>query len=337
MDVAIVILNYNGRRYLEEYLHDLIRHSPGHSVIVVDNASTDDSVQWLRKQQPEVRLIELSDNYGFAGGYNRGLSQISADVYILINSDVKVTPGWIEPLIYLLENVADAAAVQPKIKSLRQPDYFEYAGAAGGYVDLLGYPFCRGRIFDTLEKDEGQYDDSCPVFWTSGACMAIRADAFWKAGGFDEAFFAHQEEIDLCWRLQRMGYSLFVEPSSVVYHLGGGTLDYQSPRKTFLNFRNNLIMLAKNMTVSQLIWVLPLRLVLDGIAGIWFLVNGKSTLTWQIVRAHFSFYTHLKNIVKQRKNFNSKSPHTKHVQLFKKAVLVEYFLKGRGYFREFAS
>ncbi|GCD78319.1 glycosyl transferase family 2 [Thermaurantimonas aggregans] len=335
MDVAIAILNYNGLRHLQQFLPDMILHSSGHRIVVIDNASTDESVQWLKAYYPEVEIVPLDSNYGFAGGYNRGLSQVNADVYLLINSDVKVTPGWTKPLIELLQSNLQIAAVQPKIKALLQPDYFEYAGAAGGYVDWLGYPFCRGRIFETLEKDCGQYDDTRQVFWTSGACMAIRAEAFWQAGGFDEAFFAHQEEIDLCWRLQRLGYVLYVEPKSVVYHLGGGTLDYQSPRKTFLNFRNNLMMLAKNMSMAQVLVVIPLRLLLDGVAGIRFLVSGKSALTWQIVRAHFSFYGHFSRLAKERKNFRVKNPKTHSVKLFRKTILVEYFLKGRRFFKDY--
>lgn len=332
MDVAIAILNYNGLRHLQEFLPGMIRHSAGHRIVVIDNASTDESVHWLKGHHPEVEIVQLDSNYGFAGGYNRGLSQITAEVYVLINSDVKVTQGWTHPLTRLLQSNLQIAAVQPKIKSLLQPEYFEYAGAAGGYIDWLGYPFCRGRIFDTLEEDKSQYDDPRQVFWTSGACMAIRAEAFWQAGGFDEAFFAHQEEIDLCWRLQRLGYTLYAEPGSVVYHLGGGTLHYHSPRKTFLNFRNNLMMLAKNMPMAQWLWVIPLRLLLDGVAGIQFLLSGKPALTWQIARAHFSFYAHIWHIWKERKSFQKKNPKLQPVELYHRAIIVEYFLKGRRFF-----
>lgn len=337
MYVSIVILNYNGKRHLEAYLPSVLAHSKGHEIVIIDNASTDDSVTWLRKVYPEVRIVSLDKNYGFAGGYNRGLSQIDSDIYIIINSDVKVTPGWTQPLIDLLISKPDAAAVQPKIKSLQNPELFEYAGAAGGYIDKLGYPYCRGRIFETVERDIGQYDDCCRIFWTSGACMAIKANLFREVGGFDEAFFAHMEEIDLSWRLQLIGNSLYCQPASVVYHLGGGTLDYQSKRKVFLNFRNNLMTLTKNLPVIDLILVIPLRLVLDGVAGIRFLVKGQFQLSIQIIKAHFSYYAYFMYLIRKRKDFWSKYPvnkWSKVIEMFPDALIVDYFLLGRKYYRD---
>lgn len=334
MFASIVVLNFNGREHFEVFLPTLMKYSDGNEVIVIDNASTDDSVKWLQSHYPEIRIIQLEKNYGFAGGYNRGLAKIDADYFILINSDVMVREGWTYPLFSLLEKHPSVVAVQPKIKSFQNPDFFEYAGAAGGYLDGLGYPFCRGRIFDTIEKDYGQYNDRVEVFWTSGACMAVRASSFWEAGGFDEAFFAHQEEIDLCWRWKLLGYSLYCEPASVVYHLGGGTLDYNSERKTFLNFRNNLMMLFKNAPRFRIFVILPIRLVLDGVAGLRFLVKGDYILTIQIIKAHFSFYAHFVYLLKKRAFFFSKNINTTTIKQPLRSVLIDYFILGRKYFRD---
>ncbi len=334
MYVSIAVLNFNGRKHLEVFLPSLIENSKGHEVVVIDNASSDDSVEWLKTHHSDVRIVKLDKNYGFAGGYNKGLSQIKADVYIIINSDVKVTEGWIDPLLSCMEKDPRIAAVQPKIRSLQNSGFFEYAGAAGGYLDWFGYPLCRGRIFDTLEKDFGQYDEYVEVFWTSGACMAVRALPFWEVGGFDEAFFAHQEEIDLCWRLQMLGYSLYCHPKSVVYHLGGGTLDYQSPRKIFLNFRNNLMMLTKNLSIVHLFVILPVRLVLDGLAGLRYLFKGRFVETFQIIKAHISFYAHIGYVLKKRSAFFMKNTHRNRVRRLSKLVIVDYYLFGRKYFSE---
>ncbi|MFN3951650.1 MAG: glycosyltransferase family 2 protein [Thermaurantimonas sp.] len=334
MYVSIAVLNFNGRNLLEEFLPSLVENSKEHEIVVIDNASSDDSVEWLQTHYSDVRIVQLDKNYGFAGGYNRGLSQIEADVYIIINSDVKVTEGWIDPLLSFIEKDPRIAAVQPKIRSFQNPGFFEYAGAAGGYLDWFGYPLCRGRIFDTLERDFGQYDDCTEVFWTSGACMAIRASSFWEAGGFDEAFFAHQEEIDLCWRLQILGYSLRYEPSSVVYHLGGGTLQYQSARKIFLNFRNNLMMLSKNAPISHLFFILPVRLVLDGVAGLRYLVKGRYNETLQIIKAHFSFYANVGYLLKKRSAIHKKNNQRNRVRRLSKLVIIDYYVFGRKYFSD---
>lgn len=285
--VAIVILNWNGRKVLEQFLPSVVRSSyPHYQVVLADNASTDDSCAWVAQQYPQVRIIAMEQNRGYAGGYNRALQDIAADYYVLLNSDVEVQPGWLEPMIRLMEADPQIAACQPRILSYTERDQFEYAGAAGGWLDAWGYPFCRGRVFDTVEKDLGQYNDSRPVFWASGAALLIRSRCFHEMRGFDPYFFAHQEEIDLCWRLQHAGHKIYVEPASIVYHLGGGTLPQGNPRKTYLNFRNNLIMLWKNLPAGERFWKVPIRYCLDGLAAWKELIGGKPRLFWAIVKAH---------------------------------------------------
>ncbi|HRF79093.1 MAG TPA: glycosyltransferase family 2 protein [Flavobacteriales bacterium] len=301
MHVAIVILNWNGRNWLERFLPTVIAQSPGAEVIIADNASTDDSLTWLSSAHPKVRVIALPSNLGFAGGYNAALQQVEADRYLLLNSDVEVTTGWLNTLNDHLDKHPRMAACQPKVRALDRPDHFEHAGAAGGFIDRNGYPFCRGRIFEITEVDEGQYDDEREVFWATGACLLIRAEAFHAAGGFDAALFAHMEEIDLCWRLRRMGWSIGYTSKAVVYHVGGGTLDYRSPRKTYLNFRNSLIVLTKNLHNGWSWWWLLRRLVLDGFAGLKFLLEGNGKHTWQVIRAHWHFFHRLPNVVRQRR------------------------------------
>lgn len=289
--VAIVILNWNGKKHLEQFLPSVLASSyPYSEIIVADNASTDDSISFLSSVYPSVRIIRLTQNYGFAKGYNEALKQIEAKYYVLLNSDVQVKPDWLEPIVHLMETDPSIAACQPKILSFSDHSSFEYAGGAGGWLDYLGYPFARGRIFDYCEQDRGQYDDIAPVFWASGAAMFIRADAYHQLGGLDEYFFAHQEEIDLCWRLQLAGYKIMVCPSSVVYHVGGGTLPKGNKRKVYLNFRNNLIMLAKNLPTKEAIWKLPLRLLLDHISGLKTLLSGQVTYYAAICRAHYGFF-----------------------------------------------
>lgn len=291
---TISILNYNGEEYLESYLPSVQSSSEKYKIDtwVVDNASTDGSIPFLKEWFPEIRLVELSQNYGFAEGYNKGNKDIKSKYTVFLNSDVKVSPNWLDGLIDLMENDDSIAGVQPKICSLENPGQFEYAGASGGYMDRLGYPFCRGRLFDHVEVDSGQYDDEKEVFWVSGAAMVIRTELFQKFGGFDRHFFAHQEEIDFCWRLKRAGYRFVVHPKSVVYHLGGGTLDYDNPRKTFLNFRNNLNTILKNENSPAVAGIFLIRLLLDGVAGINFLLAGKPAHTLSILRAHISVYIH---------------------------------------------
>jgi GT2 family glycosyltransferase len=286
--VAIVILNYNGRNHLETFLPSVLASTYANKrVIVADNASTDDSMDFVKTQYPSVECLYNLTNEGFAGGYNWALNLVEADYYILLNSDVSVTPGWIEPVIALMEADKNIAACQPKLLSYHQPELFEYAGAAGGWIDSLGYPFSRGRVFDVCEKDEGQYDDPQVVFWASGAAMFVRADRYHEMGGLDGSFFAHQEEIDLCWRMQLAGYTIMSCPASVVYHVGGGTLP-RGGRKVFLNFRNNLLMLGKNLPWSEKIWKLPLRFTLDGISAWKGLFTGDTAFFKAIAKAHWA-------------------------------------------------
>jgi len=289
--VAVVILNWNGRDYLERFLPTVCATDYPHlDVYVVDNASADDSVGFVRRNFPHVSVIEHSVNNGFAGGYNDGLREVEADYYVLLNQDVAVEKDWIGPIIALMEDRPEIAACQPKILSHAQPEYFEYAGAAGGWIDRWGYPFCRGRIFDTLEKDEGQYDLARPVFWASGAALFVRAKLYRQAGGLDPFFFAHMEEIDLCWRLQRLGYQVWCCPQSVVYHVGGGSLPRGNARKTFLNYRNNLLMLHKNLRGMERFYTLLIRFMLDGIAGMKSLVEGRPRDLLAILKSHGAYY-----------------------------------------------
>ena len=267
--IAVVILNYNGRDFLNQFIPNLITYTPEAEIIVADNASTDDSLEVLKAFR-EVKVVTLPKNYGYAGGYNQALKQIDADYYALVNSDIEVTDNWLPPLISFLENNTEYASVQPKIRDYNRKTHFEYAGAAGGYLDFLGYPYCRGRLFDTLEKDTGQYDDIRDVHWATGACFVIRSEKFHEVGGFDDSFFAHMEELDLAWRLSSKGYKSACVPTSEVFHVGGGTLNKIHPRKTYLNFRNALALLIKNLPYFHLIFILPVRIVLDVVAGIKF-------------------------------------------------------------------
>jgi len=289
-DVAIVILNWNGAKFLHRFLPGVLAHADGARVVVADNASTDDSVEVLAREFPTVELLLLDRNFGFCEGYNQALAQVDSDFVVLLNSDVEVTLGWLRPLRTLLETNPRIAAVQPKILAYADPTYFEYAGAGGGYLDRLAYPFCRGRLFDTLERDHGQYDDPRPVAWASGACLLVRRTAWQAMGGLEPAFFAHMEEIDLCWRLQNAGYEVWYHGGSVVQHVGGGTLPKTNPRKTYLNFRNGLALLYKNAAPGELLGPMLQRLVLDGVAGLRFLAVGQVGNFWAVIRAHFSFY-----------------------------------------------
>ena len=274
MKVAVVILNYNGAAMLGRFLPSVVKYSPDAEIVVADNASTDDSVAVVAKDFPGVRLIQLDRNYGFADGYNKALEQVDAEYFVLLNSDVEVTEGWLEPMLSLMEKNADVLACQPKILAYNNKTHFEYAGAAGGFIDRYGYPYCRGRLFDSVEEDKGQYDSPCRVFWATGAAMMVRSAAFRKVGGLDGSFFAHMEEIDLCWRLLARGGEIYAVPQSRVYHVGGATLNKSNPRKTFLNFRNNLLMLYKNLSHDELRSVMRIRAVLDYVAAFKFLLTG---------------------------------------------------------------
>ncbi len=293
MKTAIVILNWNGSSMLRRFLPSVLNHTPAElaTVIVADNGSTDDSLSVLAAEFPAVEVIALDQNYGFAEGYNQALKRVGEcyDYYLLLNSDVETPEGWLQPMLDYMDAHAEVAACQPKLRAEHTPTHFEYAGAAGGYMDALGYPFCRGRIFDSVEEDRGQYDTVADVFWATGAALLIRAKVFWKVGGLDGRFFAHQEEIDLCWRLRSRGYRIVCQPASVVYHLGGGTLPKENPRKTFLNFRNNLLLLYKNLPARRMRRVMFLRFWLDALASVVFLMKGEARSflsVWQGRRAY---------------------------------------------------
>ena len=288
--VAIVILNWNGRKYLEQFLPSVLTSSyEAVELVVADNGSNDDSISFLQQHYPGIRIIRFEKNFGFAKGYNEALKQVAADYYVLLNSDVKVPQGWLTPMVDLLENNKSIAACQPKILSFNNKKMFEYAGAAGGWLDKYGYPFARGRIFDVCEEDHGQYDQSEPVFWASGAALFIRSEVFHEMRGFDEYFFAHQEEIDLCWRIQLAGYKIYSCPVSVVYHVGGGTLPRGNSLKTYLNFRNNRIMMSKNLPLSKKLWVMPVRNFLDALSAWKGLLTGDGGYFIAILRAQISF------------------------------------------------
>lgn len=324
-DLAIVILNWNGQRFLEQFLPTVVRYSQPYRVILADNASTDDSVQFVQTHFPTVEIVINEENGGFAKGYNDALKQVEAEFYLLLNSDVEVTEGWLDPL---LEAMSDStiAGCQPKIKSFHRKNDFEHAGAAGGFIDNYFFPFCRGRIFDSIETDTGQYDFPVDIFWATGACMLIRSEVYWKAGALDERFFAHMEEIDLCWRSQRMGYRFRAIPASTVYHVGGGTLNYKSPRKTYLNFRNSLLMIHKNYQ-GWLTWMMIKRMWLDGIAAIGFLLKGQFPHFWAVFRAHISFYQLLPSSRKERKQYASLTKKTP-IGKYEGSILFAKFIQG---------
>lgn len=304
MKIAVVILNWNGKKLLERFLPAVIENSKNASVYVVDNASTDGSVELVKENHPTVKIVQNISNGGFAKGYNDGLRDIKADVYCLLNSDVQVTSGWLEPIINIFESQHEVAIVQPKILDLKRKGYFEYAGAAGGYIDKLGYPFCRGRIFQALEKDEGQYNDVKEVFWATGACMFIRSEVFKSLKGFDEDYFAHQEEIDLCWRAKNQGHHVYYVGKSHVFHLGGSTLENMNPKKTFLNFRNSLYSITKNLPGKKAFPIIFMRLVLDAIAALRFVLQFKFSHCLAILRAHVSFYGNFRRIYDKREKAN---------------------------------
>jgi GT2 family glycosyltransferase len=328
--VAIVLLNWNGLAYLDRFMPVIAEHSKGSHIElwVADNCSGDGSVEFLRKYFPEVRLLVFDRNYGFSGGYNRALAVIEAEYYILLNSDVEVTAGWTGPLVGLMENDAGVAACMPKIKDLNNREFFEHAGASGGFIDFLGYPFCRGRIFDLVERDRGQYDDQREVFWATGACMVVRSADWHRAGGFDERFFAHMEEIDLCWRLKNAGKKIMVVPSSVIYHLGGGTLPAGNPRKIWFNYRNSLLMLLKNLPPGRL-YLLIMRLALDWLSVIKFLFSFSFTSAFAVVKAHISFFRLFPGYFRKRKTLIRKDNIVQHKEIYPKSIVYRFFT-GRG-------
>lgn len=305
--VAVVILNWNGQKFLEKFLPSVVAFSKDAEIIVADNDSDDTSISFLKEKYPNIRIIQNSENGGFAKGYNDALKLVEAQYYVLLNSDIEVTENWIQPLVELMDSDETIAACQPKLRSYYEKEKFEYAGAAGGFIDKYGYPFCRGRIFNSIETDEGQYDDVTEIFWATGACMFVRAEYYWKVGGLDNDFFAHMEEIDLCWRLKNAGYKIFYQPASLVFHVGGGTLPKNSPRKTYLNFRNNFFLLYKNLSPSRFYQVFFIRLILDGVAGIKFFIEGNRNDCFAVVKAHFHFYKAIRYNRKKRKSIHQKN------------------------------
>jgi len=331
MKVAVVILNWNGRNFLRTFLPSVLKHSGEAEIFVADNASSDDSVELVQKEFPSVKVVLNEKNHGFAGGYNQALNKIDTDYFVLLNSDVEVTSGWIDPIIAMMEKDVSIAAAQPKILSQADKTSFEYAGAAGGFIDKYGFPFCRGRIFNMVEKDNGQYNDARKIFWATGACMFVRAAAFKKVNGFDEKFFAHMEEIDLCWRLQKAGGSIWYCPDSTVYHVGGGTLHKSNPHKTYLNFRNNLMMLYKNLPEKEFKQVFSYKLMFDTLAAVkFFASSGNLREARAVSRAHGDF--------SKMKNDLLKSPDSNGEEIskviYQGSILKAYYLEGKKYFSE---
>jgi GT2 family glycosyltransferase len=323
--VAVVILNFNTREFLQKFLPSVTKTSyPNTEIVLADNASTDDSVQFVKENYPQVKVIVLDKNYGFTGGYNRALKQVEADYLVLLNSDVEVDPHWIEPMLNLIESNPSIAAIQPKLLAWHQKDTFEYAGASGGFIDQYGFPFCRGRVFEYLEKDQNQYNDDRQVFWASGAALFINAKLYHSIGGLDEDFFAHMEEIDLCWRLQNAGHEVWICPESIVYHVGGGTLQKTNPRKTYYNFRNGLILLLKNLPSNKLFSVIFFRIILDHIAALRFLSQGKLGDFKAIMSAHRHFILRYKYWKSKRVVHNGNQAYFGH-EVYKGSIVWAHF------------
>jgi GT2 family glycosyltransferase len=331
LKVAVVILNWNGKKFLEKFLPNVIKYSESADIVIADNASKDDSIDFLENNYPQIRIIQNTKNEGFCKGYNLALNQIVADYYVLLNSDVEVTENWLFPAISYLESNPNIAALQPKIKSYYHKDQFEYAGAAGGFLDYDGYPFCRGRLFDTVEKDQDQYNDIAEIGWASGACFFVKASVFHELGGLDEDFFAHMEEIDLCWRIWNAGYRIVYYPNSEIFHIGGGTLPKNNSHKTFLNFRNSLYLFHKNYPGKDLPIKFLKRLIMDGLAGIKFLLQGYPLDALAIVKAHFAYYEAIPTLHKKR----SALRHNSHKMLKNYSIVWGYFVLGKKKFTDY--
>jgi len=322
--IAIVILNHNGKQYLEKFLPKVIQHSPDCDIVVADNFSGDDSLDYLQQTFPAIMVMKFDRNYGFCGGYNKALFQLNYDIFVLLNSDIEVTEGWMKPIKQMFDSDDTIAAIQPKLLDYNLKTKFEYAGGAGGYLDKFGYPFCRGRIFDSIETDEGQYNDSREIFWASGAALCIRGDLFKSYQGFDNDFFAHMEEIDLCWRMKKDGRKIMFCADSVIYHVGGGTLSYSNPTKTYLNFRNSLLVLIKNLPSSELVWKVIIRVLLDYVAALKFAFTGQIRDAMMVIKAHFYILRNLKrNLNKRPSNKNS---HARVTEIYPKSLLFSYHI-----------
>ncbi|MFV0391436.1 MAG: glycosyltransferase family 2 protein [Paludibacteraceae bacterium] len=337
MSIAVVILNWNGKKLMEEFLPFLkasIQDMPNVEIVIADNGSTDNSLHFLKEKYPEIRTILFEENHGFAGGYNRALKQIESDYYVLLNSDVEVTKDWLKILSDYMEQNPEVAACQPKIRSYYNRTFFEYAGASGGFIDKHGYPFCRGRIFGVVEEDNGQYDDIRDIFWATGACLMIRSKDYWDAGALDEEFFAHQEEIDLCWRLKSRGRRIVCNPHSVVYHVGGGTLKVENPRKTYLNFRNNLLILYKNLPHKNLMKTFNIRFYLDNLAAVHFAMQGKFQNVKAVIDARTDFRTIQDRFETKRKENILKSVQSIFKEMAQSSLLYEFYIKRRRKFSE---
>jgi len=333
--LSVAILNWNGVSLLERFIPKVISTCPDWAeVVVIDNASTDSSVQWLAENAPEVTVISNAENSGYAGGYNEGLSLLSTKYWVLLNSDVEVTEGWLDPILNAFESQPEMAACQPKIKDLKNPSRFEYAGGSGGFMDYLGYPFNRGRIFFTEEEDQGQYNEPSEVFWATGCCLCIRSKVFKDLNGFDATFFAHMEEIDLCWRIRLAGHSIWVVPQSEVYHLGGATLDTQSTQKTFLNFRNNLYLLTKNLPQGILFGMIFVRMILDGVAALNFVMERKPQHFVAIFRAHIAYYQNFGRLMKYRITHKNSRKISSFPGVYNASVVWAYFGQKKKYFSE---
>lgn len=326
--IAVVILNWNGAKLLEQFLPSILAFSDEATIYVADNASTDNSIEVLKNQFSSVKIIQNSGNFGFAKGYNEALKFVEEEYYALVNSDIEVTKNWLTPILELFETQPETAIIQPKLLDFKRKTHFEYAGGAGGFIDKFGYPFCRGRIFDTVEEDKHQYDDDIEIFWATGACFFIRKEVYRKLNGFDDEFFAHQEEIDLCWRAFNQGYKVKYTSKSIVYHVGGATLNEGNPRKTFLNFRNSLLMLTKNLPKNQLFTIILSRLFLDGLAGIQFIFKGKFKHFWAIIKAHFAFYSLVNQFC--RKRTTTQKNHYYKI----KSIVFNYFIKNGKVFAD---
>jgi len=324
MKIAVVILNWNGKELLEQFLPAVISYSDEATIHIADNASSDDSISYVRKHYSEINIIQNKENGGYAKGYNDALQYIEADVYCLLNSDIEVTKNWLQPILTTFKNDSNIAAIQPKILDYKDKTKFEYAGASGGFIDKYGYPYCRGRIFDTIETDTGQYNDTVDIFWASGACLFIKSNVFHQLNGFDEDYFAHQEEIDLCWRIQNLGHQIKYVGASTVYHVGGATLATQNPKKTFLNFRNSLFNLLKNTPKNKGFELIFTRLCLDGLAGVKYLFELKPLHTLAIIKAHFSFYGNLSKMLKKRATSQKKQNYYS-----TKSIVWDYYVQNK--------
>lgn len=332
--VAVIILNYNGLHFLKQFLPSVVNHSTGHRIIVADNGSTDDSLAFLRENYPQVEIMAFQENYGFARGYDEALKLIDNKYSILLNSDVEVTENWINPIIEFMETDDNIAACQPKIRAYHQKDSYEHAGAAGGFIDMIGYPFCRGRIFDILEKDYGQYDDICKVFWVTGACFFVKTKIYRQLGGFDSIFHAHMEEIDLCWRINGAGYQIFFHPASTVYHVGGGTMPVTNPKKTYLNFRNSTGMLYKNASTATIWWKVPLKILIDLIAALKFLWDGKIKDARAVVLANFHFLINLRRWKEKRQISRKLKPGEVKDTVYSGLLVIDRYVMKRKYFSQ---